>query len=362
MAKRRKDESGDKEEGERELRTPVAEQLLIDEIPAIGERKILCMSLGRGQFAATMAAEHADAQVTCHFLDIYLADEARHFAGAGEGGAKIVCAADFPDEEFDLLAIPVDPRGDAELTRDLLQAGHQRLSLGGRMISATSLRDDQWLHEELRKLFPKVTRRPSKSGVLYLATKTGPLKKVKNFECEFAFRDGERLIRAISRPGVFSHRSLDTGARMLMNTMTVRDGNRVLDIGCGCGAVSLAAAFRAKEVTVVALDSHARAIECTQRNASLNNLNNITAVLNADGDCGETGTFDLAVGNPPYYSDFRIAEIFLQAAAKALKPGGQVLIVTKAREWLDQRFPQLFDVVEVLPQKGHFLVFSGKNR
>ena len=48
-------------------------------------------------------------------------------------------------------------------------------------------------------------------GAVYVATKTEPLKKIKNFECEFAFRDRGRLIRAVSRPGVFSHRSIDAG-------------------------------------------------------------------------------------------------------------------------------------------------------
>src|SRR5207302_6985060 len=136
---------------------------------------------------------------------------------------------------------------------------------GGRLLAATSSCDDQWLHGEMRKLFDKVTRRPLEEGVLYLAAKTAPLKKRKNFECEFAFRDQGRLIKAVSRPGVFSHRSLDAGARALVNTMTVRPGDHVLDLGCGSGVVALAAAARAENVAVVAVDSHARAIECTAR-------------------------------------------------------------------------------------------------
>src|SRR5262249_28311319 len=156
---------------------------------------------------------------------------------------------------------------------------HDRLSIGGRLISATSSEDDQWLHGQMRKLFDKVTRRPQDGGVIYLATKTAPLKKYKNFVCEFAFRDQERLIKAVSRPGVFSHRSLDAGARALINTMVVGDGDRVLDLGCGSGAVALAAAFRASAVTVVAIDSHTRAVECTVQGAKLNELTNVTTIL-----------------------------------------------------------------------------------
>ncbi len=236
----------EREEAALRVHTPAAEQLLIEEIPALAAERILCTSLGRGQFAQVAASFAPGARVVCQFFDAFLAQQAIEHCGAGEGRPNVVCAADFPDEPVDLVAIPVDPRGEAELTRDLLQAGHERLVLGGKLISATANEDDQWLHDEMRRLFDKVTRRPLDGGVVYLASKTGPLKKQKNFDCEFAFRDQGRLIKVISRPGVFSHRSLDAGARALINTMTVRAGDRVLDLGCGSGVVALAAALRAK--------------------------------------------------------------------------------------------------------------------
>lgn len=337
------------------LRIPIAERLLIDELPAVRETRILTTSLGRGQFAAAAARQIPNARVTLHELDVYLADEARRFleqeagiegwAGEGNGKTRVVCSADFPDDEFDLAALPVDFRGDAELTRDLLQAAHSRLAIGGRLLSATGNPEDQWLHNELRKMFPKVTRRPSETGVLYLATKIAPLKKLKHYDAEFAFRDCGQLIKAVSRPGVFNHRGLDAGARALVNTMQIAEGARVLDLGCGSGVVALAAALRAKGVKVVALDSHARAIDCTQRGAVLNGLTNVRTILNAEGETGEPGTFDLVVGNPPYYSDYRIAEIFLQGARKALRPDGTLLLVTKAIAWYEERLPELFDEV-----------------
>jgi 16S rRNA (guanine1207-N2)-methyltransferase len=352
------------------MSTPAAEQLLIEEIPSFGETRILCTSLGRGQFAQVAASYSPQVHVICQFFDTYLAHQAAaalHAAGtlrvpaaaldgAGEGLPILRCAADFPAEPFDLVALPVDPRGEAELTRDLLQAGHERLTIGGRLIAATSRPDDQWLHSEMRKLFDKVTRRPSDVGVLYLATKTAALKKYKNFDCEFAFRDQERLIRAFSRPGVFSHRSLDAGARALINTMVVRDRDCVLDMGCGSGAVALAAAVRANCVSVVALDSHSRAVECTARGAELNGLENVTALLIHDGDIPLPGTFDLVLGNPPYYSDYQIAEIFLQTARRALKPGGKVLIVAKSCAWYATRMPVLFDNVQLRPHKQYTVI------
>lgn len=365
------------------LRVPPAEQLLIDDLPTIEEQRILCTTLGRGQFAAESSRRLPAARITLHVFDAYLAEEARHFvAGQSshlESGAfpeledgatspvatvanvEVVCTADFPETEFDLVALTVDPRGEAELTRDLLQAAHVHLRLGGRLLAATSNDEDQWLHDELRRLFPKVTRCPTeKKGVLYRATKAAALKKLKKFDCEFAFRDKDRLIKGVSRPGVFNHRNLDAGARALINTMQIGEGARVLDMGCGSGAVAFAAACRGENVTVVAIDSHARAIECTERGAALNGLANVSTILNADGETGASGTFDLVLGNPPYYSDFRISEIFLQAARRALKPGGTVLIVTKALAWYEERMPELFDDVKRHPHKL-YTVLEGRN-
>ena len=142
------------------------------------------------------------------------------------------------------------------------------------MVSTDNPRD-RWLHEEMRLLFANVARRESPLGTVYLGRRDRPLKRLRNFDCEFVFRDRDRLLRAVSRPGVFSHRKVDPGARQLMAAMEIAAGDRVLELGCGSGTVSLAAACRATGGSVVAVDSHARAVECTALGAGRNALDNI---------------------------------------------------------------------------------------
>jgi 16S rRNA (guanine1207-N2)-methyltransferase len=256
--------------------------------------------------------------------------------------------------------MPVTSAGDGELVRDLLQAGHQRLCKGGVMLIATDNPSDSWLHDELRKKFAKVTRDPCPQGTLFTATKTEPLRKIKNYECKFAFRDEGRLIQVVSRPGLFSHRSLDGGARALLRTMVVGPGQRVLELGCGSGGVSLAAAFRAEGVRVHALDSNARAVECTRRGAELNGLSNLVMHLETAETLAEQEffpePFDLVVANPPYYSNYRIAEIFARAMERTLKPDGTALFVTKRSEWYEERLPDLFSSVAVEPVGSYLVV------
>jgi 16S rRNA G1207 methylase RsmC len=332
------------------------EALLIDAIPEMSGDRVLCTSPGAAQFAGTAARAWPHAVVSCTYFDLYRANLASNHWHESPPNLRINCAADLPDGEVDVVAFPFSASGEAELTRELIQVGYQRLPLAGKMYASTDNRDDSWLRDQLGKVFNKLERRASSAGVLYVGTKTEPLKRKRNFACEFAFRDRGRLIRAYSRPGVFSHRSVDAGARQLLNEMQIDSGTHVLDIGCGAGVVALAAACRADGVTVHAVDSSCRAIQCTQHGAQLNGLDNLTAELNADGRFAGAGSYDLALANPPYYSSFRIARHFLIAGRNALRSGGKILVVTKRPDWYQQNMSEWYDAVTVSERKSYYVV------
>lgn len=353
----------------------VPEQLLIDCLSDMAARKILCTTAGWCQFAVAAAQQFPAAAIHCLFLDLYHALQNGQRLGlpvtiehglahspasidlsdAPLANFSLHCATDFPDIEADCVALPLSASGEGELARDLLQTGHQRLHAGGWLLAATDNPRDSWLQQELRKLPGKLQRRAARNGVVYLLQKTEPLRKLKNFSCEFVFRDRERLLRGFSRPGVFSHRHVDPGARRLMEVMELRAGERVLEIGCGSGAASLAAATRVEQVTVRAIDSAARAVACTRRGAELNELPGVSAQLDATGDVAGLGTYDLALANPPYYAHFRIAEHFVQVAERALAAGGRLLLVTKQPDWYAEHLPARFDDVQLWEIKGYYV-------
>ena len=345
---------------------PVSERLAINATLDLQPSRILCTTIGRGQAAIQLAKQFPDADVYCHFIDSFPASETADFAAELSSSIQVICSADLPDEEFDLCVLPMSRSGESELSRDLLQQAYDRLSLKGILVVTIDNAKDTWFHHEVEKLGKNLTRLQKRKGVAYKLRKLKPLKKLKDYSCEFAFRDGEQLVKAISLPGVFSHRRLDLGARALIESMTVSEGDRVLDIGCGSGTVGLAAGLRAADVSVHFLDANARAVECAVAGAQVNGLDNVAATLSHDGSIGSvedtiSGTFDLAIGNPPYYSHFQIAEIFLQAGLNILKPGGRIQIVTKNPEWLEARMRQLFDDVTITETRG-YSVGSGIKR
>jgi 16S rRNA (guanine1207-N2)-methyltransferase len=99
-------------------------------------------------------------------------------------------------------------------------------------------------------------------------------------------------------------------------------------------------------------------VECTRRGAELNELSNVTAELNADGRYSGSGTYDLALANPPYYSGYRIAEHFLMAGHDALRRGGELLVVTKRPEWYRENMGEWYRDVSETERKG-YVVFRG---
>ena len=360
------------------MRAPDSEQLLIENLPDGPVGTALCTTRARGQLAGLIAARWPDSRVVCCTLDAYHAQETVAIQGSHGGRLETVCVSDLPlspadssvgesggdtpgvmdsrDAGFDLAALPTTAGGESELTRELLREAHNRLRIGGRLLVSVDNPKDSWTHDRMRELFPKVTVTHDENptggkprGMVYGGTKDAPLRKQKDFACEFAFRDRGTLLKVVSRPGVFSHRRIDAGGRALIDAMNPADGARVLDLGCGSGVVSLAAAARGPAVTVYGVDSNPRAIQCTLRGGELNGMGDrVSAALTADAfPPPETlGTFDLAVGNPPYFSHQRIAGLFLAAADAALKPGGAVLMVTKQPGWFREAMGERFDAVE----------------
>ena len=316
-----------------------------------GER-ILCTTVGRAQAARTLVADRPEAAVTVWFLDLFQLDLTRDDIARAESaaipsviGPRLVCAADMPAGPYDLVVLPTASGGEAELTRDLLQQALVQLRPGGRLVVSTDNPRDRWLHEQLTATGETVRVRPGDDTVTYLVEKTREPAKIRDFTCEVVFRDRGRLLKAMTRPGVFAHRRIDPGARHLLNAVDVAPDTRVLDIGCGPGSVGLGMAARDPTVHVHAFDSAARAVECARWGATTNGLPNLIVALEAHGEVPEPGTYDLALANPPYFADFRIAALFVESARRALAPGGTLLVVTKQPSWYLERLPTEWDSV-----------------
>lgn len=327
--------------------------------------KVASVSTGRAQAAEWFARQHSDAMVHVWYLDEFPAQRAMEHAAMGDtpdsmpkelpANWKVACEADLPEAEFQLAFLPLIVSGEVELARDYIQQMYHRLCIGGRLIAAVDNAKDTWLHEQLRSLEKSVKVRKFNDAVVYMIDKTASLKKVKDFSCELAFRDCEELIRFITRPGVFSHRQLDNGARQLLDAVDVYPQAKLLEIGCGSGSVTLGLAKRDPSARVHAVDSNARSLDCVARGIVLNGLTNVTLELNSTGVYGEPSQYDMVLANPPYFGDFRIAEKFLIAAHRSLRPGGRLVLVSKQPRWYQENLERWFIDCEVFPSRRYHI-------
>ena len=126
--------------------------------------------------------------------------------------------------------------------------------------------------------------------------------------------------------GVFSRDGLDRGTEVLLNALPPLSG-RVLDLGCGWGAVGVALGKANPALEIVMTDVNARAAELSRRNARDNGVT--ATVVQGDGFEAVTGRFDAIVTNPPIRAGKAVIYGLFERARDYLTPGGALYIVIR---------------------------------
>ena len=296
-----------------------------------------------------VTASWLDADTLCHTLDIYHrhAIEKTHHARA-------ICSAHLPEGPWDEIRFRTGPKlMSGELALDILQEIH---FLSRRQKEATGRAPEF--------ILDYVGRERDRND--FLAKVRDDPDRVRDFSAKWLSSvPGSEKLEFTSFPGCFCHRRQDEGGLALAETVA-RDlasrpaPIRLLDMGSGCGLVGLLVAKAVPGVELVMVDSHSRAVEAAELNAK--NLGVGAEVILADGGTPARmdGTFDVFAGNPPYYSDYRIAEVFLETAKRALKPGGVCYSVCKNAAGLEPVQKRYFPAVEVIPRRGYSVLKSVK--
>ena len=77
------------------------------------------------------------------------AEVAAYVPADGAGKITIVCSADLPKAEFQEVIFPTFSGDSSEQAQDLIQAAHQCLRSGGRLIISTNNPKDRWIQNQL---------------------------------------------------------------------------------------------------------------------------------------------------------------------------------------------------------------------
>jgi len=144
--------------------------------------------------------------------------------------------------------------------------------------------------------------------------------------------------------GVFSFEyKLDKASEILIKSF-VPSGGKVLDIGCGYGAIGIFIKALFPEQNIVMTDVNNRALEYARKNALSNNVD--VKIIESDlfnNNC--IGIFDDIVSNPPFAAGKDVLKALVEGSFEHLVVGGNLWLVghhNKGGSWLKSYMNDIF--------------------
>ncbi len=321
-------------------------------------RPPLAVALGGPRETAELLFDLGVSPATCYQMDLYHADRLRDELALVGHDVDVVTLPDLWDlpADFQTVLYPPALQGERELKIDIVEQAFHVLRPGGTLIVVSRHAKDSFFPPLLKKIFRKVHATVADRATVFWCTREGDRPRRRHevtFQCHVA---DSPSFRFVSRPGVFSYGRFDDGSRALVETMAIDPGERVLDVGCGCGTNGVfASGLCGPTGQVVFVDSNVRAVALAELNARANGLENFRCVASAEVDVGEAN-FDVALANPPYYAQATIAQLFIDRAGALLKPGGRLHLVTKQPEQIEPLVSAAFGPVMREPRRGYVVL------
>lgn len=173
---------------------------------------------------------------------------------------------------------------------------------------------------------------------------------------------GGRIRDWVTYPGVFSARQLDEGTALMLSVLpNLRAVARVLDYGCGSGAIAAAMRDRLPNAQVDMLDADSVALV-----AAAENVRDGRCILGTNLNAAGSTRYDAIVSNPPLHTgvaeDHAALDRLLAQAPKHLRPGGILQVVVQRRVPLGQALEPLFGEHAIVAEDGRFRVWRAFSR
>ena len=157
--------------------------------------------------------------------------------------------------------------------------------------------------------------------------------------------------------GVFSRGEMDAGSALLLECLPMLSG-RVLDLGCGWGALGVSVACANPEADVTCVDVNLRALGLCEKNAQVNGAR--VRVLESDGvKAIREDRFDTVITNPPIRAGKQKVYELLKEAQEALDTEGKLYLVIRKQQGAEsciRYLKSLFRQVDKIGRSGGFWI------
>ena len=178
-------------------------------------------------------------------------------------------------------------------------------------------------------------------------------------------RDEPRVLRLATGAGTFARSGLDAGSALLLETVALPDAARVLDLGCGWGALGCFCASFSPASRVWMCDINRRAVLLAQGNARENKLDNTIAWRGDGAGAARPEWFDIVLCNPPIRAGNAVIAQLFGDAQRVLKNGGALWVVIRtaqgAKSW-QRRLQERFGNCETVAIEGGYRILKSEKQ
>ena len=189
--------------------------------------------------------------------------------------------------------------------------------------------------------------------------KSVKLFELSKWQSEVDISVGGLKYKICSLPGVFNHGALDLGTIVLLDNLPDIKKGRLLDFGCGAGAIGCYLGLKSPESEVVMSDVSALAVYCSKESAKLNNLD--IRVVASNGMMDVQGKFSAIYTNPPFHTgiqtDYSVTEGFIAQLKQFLAQGGSLTLVANKFLRYSELLEQRFSAVGLIAQTTKFSLY-----
>jgi 16S rRNA (guanine1207-N2)-methyltransferase len=179
---------------------------------------------------------------------------------------------------------------------------------------------------------------------------------------EFTIQTQQGPLEICSLPGVFSYDRLDEGTQLLLGFLPDLHNLNVLDLGCGYGAIGLAAAYSGA-AAVDMLDANLLAVAAAQVNINNLGLQNAQACASDVLSARPNKKFELVLSNPPFHTgrdvDYQVARAFIEQSFGALSRGGRLYVVANRFIRYEKILELYFQQVDLIVQTPRYHILCG---
>lgn len=273
--------------------------------------------------------------------------------------ADVECTADPSTVEGPVDTVAYAPRPDAAIpvAKQVIADAMGVLRPGGRCFVAAATHTGVTRYEACLGDLADAVRTVTKSDGWRLLAATRPecldsptYVETRQFE---ATVDGVAL-PLVTVPGLFSAGHLDDGTRLLAETVSVADGERVLDLCCGYGPLGAYAGLTA-DCELWLSDTDCRATDCARR--SLERAGVDGTVVTGDGvEAVADRRFDHVLCNPPTHAGRGVLADLFDGVERVLAADGRLSVVHHRALELREHLGGIGDVERVETGEEHVVL------